>query len=372
MPILASNFIQNILQPLISVFESILVFFHDHVGFSWGLSIVAMTIVVRALMLPIAIRQFRSMYAMQRLKPQIDQLRKRFGDDKQRLNQEMMTFYKENKVNPFGACLPVVLQLPIFVSLFYMLRTDLRHDICPGINPAGVSNPKPCGATEAASFLGIPDITDKATGTVLIVMIVLYVGSQLMSSLLMMQQQPGQDKNQRMIMLVLPFIFVPFVVRFPAGLLVYWITTNFWTMGQQTILRQLVGHKMHVEAEASAAAGGGGPGGVTAKAPSSNGASDGGGKRGGGLFGALVERAQQATAAQQAQQAQQAAGSKTSGGGGGSGASKGSGGSEGSGAPAPKPATRGKAGTPAPKPASTGGPPPRSPRKKKKRSGRRR
>lgn len=341
--LIGANPIQNILQPLISVFESLLRFFHDNAGFSWGFSIVAMTIVVRALMLPIAIRQFRSMSAMQRLKPQIDELRKKHGDDKQRLNQEMMAFYQENKVNPFGACLPVVLQLPIFVSLFYMLRTDLRQDICPAINPASVANPRPCGATAAASFLGIPDITNKATGIVLIVLIVLYVGTQLVSSVMMAAQQ--QDKNQRMIMLVLPFVFVPFVINFPAGLLVYWITTNVWTVGQQGVMRQLVGHQAHVEAAVAVASDGAGGGARATGPPGDGDKANGGAKRGGGgLFGALVARAQQAG---EQQETKAPAGKAT--------------GSRGS-----KPARSSK---PA---AAPGGPPPRSPRKKKKRSGRRR
>jgi YidC/Oxa1 family membrane protein insertase len=283
MPIFA-NFIQDLLQPLINVFEGILIFFHDNVGLGWGFSIVAMTIVVRALMLPIAVRQFRSMMAMQRLKPQIDELRKKYGDDKQRMNQEMMSFYQENKVNPLGACLPVLLQLPIFISLFYMLQSDLRHDICPQINPAGMANPKPCGAIDAASFLGIPDITNKATGSILIIMILLYVGSQLASSLLMMTAQ--QDKNQRIIMLALPVVFVPFVIGFPAGLLVYWITTNLWTMVQQLTMKRILGHKLHVEAEAAAAE-------RAAAGPATSAANGSGGKRG-GLFNTLMNKAQQA------------------------------------------------------------------------------
>jgi YidC/Oxa1 family membrane protein insertase len=152
-----------------------------------------------------------------------------------------MKFYQEHKVNPFASCLPLVAQLPVFLSLFYMLRKDLRHDICPDINPESVSNPKPCGHTDASQFWFIHDITDKATGTVLIVLLVLYVGSQLVSSLLMMTATA--DQNQKIIMLVLPFLFVGFIFRFPAGLMMYWITTNIWTIGQQQFLRRVIGSK---------------------------------------------------------------------------------------------------------------------------------
>src|SRR3954451_14244752 len=232
----------NILQPLVDVFESILKFFHDSFGASWGLSIILLTIVVRAALLPLAVKQFRSMQALQRIAPHLKILQAKYKDDKQRLQQETMKFYQEHKVNPFASCLPLVAQLPVFLSLFYMLRKDLRFDICPDINKAGTTtNPVPCGSTSESQFWFIHDITDKATGSVLVVLLVLYVGSQLVSSLLMMPATA--DKNQRVIMLVLPFLFVGFIFRFPAGLILYWITTNIWTIGQQQFLRRVIGSK---------------------------------------------------------------------------------------------------------------------------------
>ncbi|MEA2315825.1 MAG: YidC/Oxa1 family rane protein insertase [Solirubrobacteraceae bacterium] len=242
----------NVLQPLIDVFESVLLFFHDNVGFGWGFSIIALTIVVRAALVPLTLKQFKSMQAMQRLAPDIKALQAKFKDDKQRLQQETMKFYQENKVNPFASCLPLVLQMPVFISLFYMLRKDLRHDICPAINPPSVPNPKPCGASDASQFLFIPDITDKATGGVLIVLLVLYVGSQLVSGIFM---STTTDRNQRMIMLGLPFLFVPFIQSFPAGLLVYWITTNLWTVGQGYVVRRTAGPMVPVKASGDAPAG---------------------------------------------------------------------------------------------------------------------
>jgi YidC/Oxa1 family membrane protein insertase len=244
--------IANIFQPLIDVFESVLIFFHDNVGFSWGASIIALTIVVRAALVPLTYKQIKSMRAMQLVAPQIKALQEKYRDDKQRLQQETMKFYQENKINPFASCLPLALQMPVFISLFYMLRKDLRHDICPTINPPSVSNPKPCGATEASQFLFIPDITDKATGGVLITLVVLYVGSQLLSSVFM---TTTTDRNQRMLMMALPFVFVAFVINFPAGLLVYWITTNLWTVGQGLVVRRLA---PPVTATAAAGAGSGG------------------------------------------------------------------------------------------------------------------
>jgi YidC/Oxa1 family membrane protein insertase len=231
-------FAANPLQPLINVFEQILLFFHDTVGFGWGLAIIAMTVLVRAALLPLTFKQFKSMQALASHAPEMKKLQERYKGDKERLNQEMMKFYRENKINPFASCLPLLAQLPVFLSLYYMLRKDLRYDICPEINPPERVNPVPCGEGGDAGFLFIPDLTDKATGGVLIALIVLYVGSQLLSTLLM---STTTDRTQRLIFLALPFLFVTFIIRFPAGLLLYWITTNLWTIVQQAIIRKRLG-----------------------------------------------------------------------------------------------------------------------------------
>ncbi|HEY6692291.1 MAG TPA: YidC/Oxa1 family membrane protein insertase [Solirubrobacteraceae bacterium] len=231
-------FAANPLQPLINAFEWILLRFHDDIGFGWGLSIIAMTVLVRACLLPLTFKQFKSMQALASHAPEMKKLQDRYKNDKERLNQEMMKFYRENKINPLASCLPLLAQLPVFLSLYYMLRKDLRYDICPEINPPDRVNPVPCGEGGDAGFLFIPDLTDKATGGVLIALIVLYVGSQLASTLLM---STTTDRTQRMIFLALPFLFVTFIIRFPAGLLLYWITTNLWTIVQQMIIRRRLG-----------------------------------------------------------------------------------------------------------------------------------
>jgi len=228
-----------VFKQLIDAFDAVIRFFHDNFGFSWGLSIIALTVCVRALLVPLTLKQFKSMQSLQRLAPEIKKLQEKYKDDKQRLNQEMMKFYQENKVNPFGSCLPLLMQMPVFISLFYMLRKDLKLDICGppllrylGQHPHATLTGTYCNTVDpgSAKFLFIPDLTAPATGWVLIVLLALYVGSQLASSLLM---SVTADKNQRYLMLALPFVFVLFVRTFPAGLLVYWITTNVWTVGQQ-------------------------------------------------------------------------------------------------------------------------------------------
>jgi YidC/Oxa1 family membrane protein insertase len=233
MPVIAAN----PLQPLINFFEQILIWFHD-LGIGWGMAIVCLTVLIRLLLLPLTLKQFKSMQSMARLQPEIKKLQDKYKNDKERLNQEMMRFYRENKVNPFASCLPMVAQLPVFLSLFYMLREDLRYDICPEAQPPMPAPPVPCGDGGDAQFLFIPDLTNRAYGYVLVILIVLYVGSQLASTLLM---STTTDKTQRMIFLALPFFFVLFVWQFPAGLLVYWITTNLWTIVQQGIVRKRLG-----------------------------------------------------------------------------------------------------------------------------------
>ena len=264
-------FATNPLQPLITAFEFVLQdIFHDGFGFGWGFSIVFLTLVVRAALLPLTLKQFKSMQAMGRLQPEIKKLQAKYKGDRERLNQEMMKFYRENKVNPMASCLPIVAQLPVFLSLFYMLRKDLRLDICPSVNPPGTANPVPCGETADSGFLFIPDLTSRAHGTVLLALIVLYVGTQLASSLM---STASMDKNQRLLMLGLPFFFVVAIKSFPAGLLLYWITTNAWTIVQQAIVRKRLG-PMRPPATGDDGGGGLGLGALFGPKPAAGGASE--------------------------------------------------------------------------------------------------
>jgi YidC/Oxa1 family membrane protein insertase len=332
----------NIFQPLITVFEAVLKFFHNHVGLSWGLSIVALTVLIRMVLLPLTIKQFHSMQKLQSLAPEMKAIQNKYKDDKQRQQQEMMKFYKENNVNPLASCLPLAAQLPVFIALFYMLRQDLRNDICPTVQIAyravkhlgnsatvactqGPLGPHAPGAA-GARFLFIPDLTNKATGWVLVVMIVLYVGTQLASTVMM--SSPTMDPTQRRLMMFLPLIFVLFIINFPAGVIVYWITTNTWTIGQQYFVRRRLGPMGPPVAAAAggtggAPAAGGGQASPTdrSKQPAASANGDGSDSGGTGGIGGLLRRPKKEEAAPVATRT---------------------------------------------------GPPPRSPRKKKKRSGRRR
>ncbi len=243
MPILA-NVIQDAFSPLISLFEGIMVFIHAHIVHgSWGLAIVGLTVLIRAILVPLTYKQLKSMQEMQRLAPEISALKEKYKEDKQRQQQELMKFYQEKGINPLASCLPLLLQLPVFISLFYMLRTDLKKHICgAALRAHGIVSSKAiekatCNqvAPHSAKFLFLPDITAKATGVALVVLILLYVGSQLASTLI---ATAAADPNQRRLMLLLTVVFVVILYRYPAGLLVYWITTNLWTIGQQYLIRR--------------------------------------------------------------------------------------------------------------------------------------
>ncbi|MEA2473032.1 MAG: YidC/Oxa1 family rane protein insertase [Thermoleophilaceae bacterium] len=327
------------LRPLISLNETILHFFHDNVGFGWGLSIIALTLTVRLAILPLTYRQVRGMQQMQRLAPEMKKLQERYKDDKQRQQQELMKFYSEHNFNPLSSCLPLLLQLPFFLSLYYLQRqgtfkTEVRET--------------------GKSFLFIPDLTSKATGVVLVVLIVIYVGTQLGSSLVTMIN--AQDKNQRRLMLALPFVFTFVVISFPAGLLLYWITTNLWTIGQQLAVRKFLPPPEPLAATA------GGAGGASAS-------SGGGDEKPKGRWQSMLDRAAQGSGGGGSKDDGKAApgGSKPRSGSSSKGSAK---------SPPKSPSGKAKGSGDGKGPSAGNGgpakPPPRSPRKKKKRSGRRR
>jgi YidC/Oxa1 family membrane protein insertase len=213
--------VANILQPLIDAAEAVILFLHDDVGLVWGLSIVGLTFITRILILPLSLKQIRSMRHLQQHAPELKALQERYKDDKERLQREMMAFYRENEINPLASCWPLLLQLPVFLALYQLLNSDSFKDDVRADPPEG--------------FLFIPDLTEKATGIELVILIALFIGTQMGAGLVMSSRV--QDRNQRLIMFGLPILFAPFVATFPAGLAVYWITTNIWTLGQQWVVQ---------------------------------------------------------------------------------------------------------------------------------------
>jgi YidC/Oxa1 family membrane protein insertase len=233
-----ANIIQSAFSPLIWLFLQVLLGVHSVIGGSWGWSIIGLTLIVRTLTFPLTRSQFKGMAKMRLHAPEMKKIQTRYKDDRVRMNEEMMKYYKEVGFNPLYTCLPLVLQLPVFISLVYMLRTDLKHHICTAARAAHqvAASTKCYGKSESlvvakhGGFLFVHDITSKATGIALIVLIGLYVGTTLFSSVMM---SVGNDRNQRLMAIFLPLFFVIFAIQFAAGLLVYWIATNIVTIPQQ-------------------------------------------------------------------------------------------------------------------------------------------
>ena len=210
-----------LLSPLSHFFLYILKFIYGW-GISWSWSIVVLTIFVRIVLVPLTWRQIKSMRAMQALAPQIKELQEKYKDNKQLLNQKTMEFYQENKVSPFGSCLPLVLQMPVFFGLYYMLREQGQ--------PGGFfAFPNP-----TVNWLWIADITKFD-----ILLMFLYIASQFVASWQTSRKAQGQQKTIAYMMPILVG-FLMFVGKWPAGLFIYWFTSNLWTIAQQYVAEKLM------------------------------------------------------------------------------------------------------------------------------------
>jgi YidC/Oxa1 family membrane protein insertase len=214
-----------VFSQLEAVMRHVLDWFHSNLGLTWAWSIVATTVVVRMLLVPLTIRQIHSMQNLQKFAPQMKEIQKKFKHDRQKQNEELMKFYRENSINPAASCLPMLLQLPVFIALYYTLRNFQ-------------SNFHPTAHADLSFLHFIPSIADGTTthwgGYVLLF---IYVGSQMASSFFMMTTT---DKTQRTLFMLMPVVFVFIIARFPAGLVLYWVTTNLWTVGQGLITRRLI------------------------------------------------------------------------------------------------------------------------------------
>lgn len=216
--------VAGILTPLEDLLTWALTNLHETVGLTWAWSIVALTVIVRMLLVPLTVRQIHSMQNLQAHAPEMKAIQQRWKHDKQRQNQELMAFYKENQINPASSCLPIIAQIPIFIGLFFVLK-GFEEEILPQFPGADL---------EWLNLVTITENTKEGWGPLLIVA---YAVSQLTSTFLMSTtMQPAQ----RALMLVLPIAFIPFVLNFPSGLMIYWLTTNLWTTGQGLITRRLV------------------------------------------------------------------------------------------------------------------------------------
>jgi YidC/Oxa1 family membrane protein insertase len=222
----------SLLSPVEDVLTWTLEEFHTSLGLTWAWSVIAVTLAVRMLLVPLTVRQIHSMQRMQQYLPQMKEIQKRYKSDRKKQNEELMKFYKEHQINPASSCLPILPQIPIFFALYFVLR-DFDEEIYPKY---------PASALDWLSF--VPDITTNITdhwsGYVLLAV---YVASQVASTWYMPMATTSQA--QRYIFLALPFVFALFIINppggatFPVGLLLYWMTTNLWTVGQGIVTRRL-------------------------------------------------------------------------------------------------------------------------------------
>ncbi len=220
-----------VLQQIETVLRHVIIFYHDNLGVNWGWSIVLLTATVRVAILPLTIKQFRSMAAMQRIQPKVKALQNKYKgkndpEAKKEMQRELMELYREHNVNPFASCLPLVFQMPVFIGLYQSLRS---------FNPSGDK-----------SFVGIPNIfvdLHKIGGATEVIMVVAYCLSMLGSTLLF---SFVQDRQQKFLFASMSVIFIPFILRVPAGVGIYWITTNLWTIAQQGIVKRTMGHHFPV------------------------------------------------------------------------------------------------------------------------------
>ena len=212
--------------------------FQGHLTYGWA--IVVLTILVRLAIVPLAVKQLRSMRKMQAYSPQIKALQQKYSSDKRKQQEELMAFYKENGINPFSSCLPMLPQMPIFIGLYFVLKNLTKEGLDGG-----------------HSFMGIvPDITAdvRTLGWQAVILLLIYGTSQLLS--FEVNAQPTTPKLQRWLMRLIPIPIVLGVLIYPditAGLVLYWVTTNLWTCGQQLVIKQMLGFG-NLEAEQAAAA----------------------------------------------------------------------------------------------------------------------
>lgn len=243
----------KILAPLEFVVSKILVAWHTvfsaiglpkDAGITWALSIVGLVVVIRILITPLFIRQIKAQRGLQLLQPEIKKLQEKYKNDREKQSKELMELYKRTGTNPFASCLPILLQAPIFFSLFRVLNGVARYkegkNVPPGFPPGLVDdaqNAALAGARISDTFLGTTDSAAKVVAVVLIILMSLT--SFLTQRQVMTKNMPPSTGNsqfaqqQKILLYVFPLVFAISGVNFPIGVLIYWLTTNLWSMGQQ-------------------------------------------------------------------------------------------------------------------------------------------
>jgi len=252
-------FFGTILWPIKWVVELLLVAWHEFwtfiglnpdAGITWILSVVGLVVVIRAALIPIFVRQIKSQRRMQEVAPQLKKIQDKYKGKKDQFSREAMSretmeLYKKTGTNPLASCLPLLIQMPIFFSLFSVL-----HNAQTGVDGIGLLNKDLSNSFGSSSFLGAPLHLAFATAdgnvsviVIAIVMVLLMVGSQFFTQLQIMSKNQSAEmkaspmyRQQRVLLYILPLVFLFSGYNFPLGVMFYWLTTNLWTMGQQFLV----------------------------------------------------------------------------------------------------------------------------------------
>ena len=257
------DFLQTILTPFEWLVSMIMVLFHDGLtfiglpaasGISWTLSIIGLVLVIRGALIPVFVKQIKAQRGMQALQPDMKKLQAKYKGktdqlSRQAMAQEQMALYKEHGTNPFSACLPMLIQMPFFFSLFRVLsgisKANANGQGIGGMSPAQVAQFDPAtifGAPLSAAFLPQLQGGDLKVSVVVLslIMIIAMIASQFITQKQIMTKNMSEEamqgpfmKQQKMMLYVLPLVFGIGGVNFPIGVLIYWTTTNIWTMAQQ-------------------------------------------------------------------------------------------------------------------------------------------
>jgi YidC/Oxa1 family membrane protein insertase len=229
-----------ILSGFHNVFGSV---FGDDSGAAWALSIIGLTMVIRAALIPLFVKQIKSSRNMQLIQPKVRELQKKYAHDREKLAQETMALYRETGTNPFASCLPILLQMPIFLALFRMIDQAAKGNVRGVLTEAQVESLSQAtlfGARISDTFMNASGEGATNTRVLAAILVVAMTATTFLTQRqLMMKNMPpdaltGQYAQQQKILLyVLPLVFAVGGIAFPIGVLIYWTTSNLWTMGQQ-------------------------------------------------------------------------------------------------------------------------------------------
>lgn len=217
----------ELLSPITHFIERIIVFLYSNVIENYGVVIILLTVIVRLILIPLSITQTRSMVKMQKIQPELKELQKKYKNDREKLQQETMEFYRKHNVNPLAGCLPLILQMPIFFALFQALRnpSEIVTSVLGSFEINGVANPN-------YNFLWM-NLGQKDPYYILVILMVV--------TMFLSMRMTTTDPKQSKLMYIMPLAFGAISITIPySGILVYWVTTNIWSIGQQWVVSRII------------------------------------------------------------------------------------------------------------------------------------